>query len=154
MNDRFQMDPDEVRSTADQEHVYADGLDEAGIPPYDWLVSFLDNYGKIAWPVKNALDRYYAKRQQDYNALADQHRYTGDALRAFVRDMQHTDEDGSHAISNVFNDGPSGPGAAPLTPGPSGPGPLAGGPNGSMPIDPVGNGATPGADGADPTGSL
>jgi hypothetical protein len=146
MTDSLEFDPGEIQSVQGQEYVRSDGLREAGKPDYEWLGSFLDNYGKIALPMKQALDRYYAERELAYNALADQHQFMGDALGDFLNLMQRTDDEGGRAISNVFN-GPSGPGTVD---GPSGPAQLVVGPNGSMPIDPAARGATP--DAATPVG--
>jgi hypothetical protein len=156
MTDRFQMDPGEVQSIRGQEYARADGLREAGIPHYDWLAQFPDSYGKTAWPVLQALNRYYAERERAFNALADQHRKMADALGTFLINMQRTDEDGAHDIRNAFNDGPREPatGAQPPAGGPPpGGGVPDGGPGPGVVVTPTGPPGTTPSVGATPVGS-
>ncbi|WP_327113575.1 type VII secretion target [Nocardia sp. NBC_01730] len=164
MPNRIDIDPAVLRQLASQHDQVARDTREWAKPPSDWLASFLPTYGKIAYPVYDALERYYDARQRAGEALAAEHDRTAESLRASADAYEQADEDFGARIRQAggLTDsqpsttpvsspaGPNGP-ATPSTPSPVGPppvgGPIAAGPDGtqtplgSIPGGP--NGATP-----------
>lgn len=163
------IDPAVLRQLALQHDQVERDTREWAKPPSEWLANFLPTYGKIAWPVYEALERYYDARQRAGEALADEHARTAKALRDSADAYEQTDLDGAAQIRQVggLTDGqsppmvpagaspdplgPSGP-TPPFTPPPGGPppggGPTSVGPDGTQ-NNPLGaqpgaqNGATP-----------
>lgn len=93
MPDRMEIDPEVLRQLAIQHDRVARDTREWAQPPTAWLDSFLPTYGKIAYPVYNALMRYYDARKRAGEHLADQHDQTAASLRAAADTYEHTDED-------------------------------------------------------------
>ncbi|MEV6325745.1 type VII secretion target [Nocardia sp. NPDC051787] len=167
MPNGIEVDPAVLRQLALQHDQVERDTREWAKPPTDWLASFLPTYGKIAWPVYEALERYYDARQRAGDALADEHARTAKALRDSADAYEQADLDGASQIRQAggLTDGqsppvvpvgastdPLGPGGPtqPFTPPPGGPpgGPTSVGPDTTQ-TSPLG--AEPGQNGATPS---
>ncbi|WP_083889857.1 type VII secretion target [Nocardia pneumoniae] len=178
MPDRMEIDPAVLRQLALQHDQVERDTREWAKPPSEWLANFLPTYGKIAWPVYEALERYYDARQRAGEALADEHARTAKALRDSADAYEQSDLDNAALIRQAggLTDSqssptipvgastdplsPSGP-TQPFAPPPGGPppgGPTSVGPDGTQ-NNPLGaepggqNGATPSTTGA-PSGPV
>ncbi|MBF6164669.1 hypothetical protein IU486_07760 [Streptomyces gardneri] len=179
MPNSMEIDPAVLRQLADQHDRVARDTREWAKPPADWLANFLPTYGKIAYPVYEALERYYDARQRAGEALASEHERTRDSLRASADAYEQSDEDFASHIRQVggVTDQPSltapvgsstdplgssGP-TMPSTPVPGGPSdvPISAGPTSAGPtsVGPDGTQNTPagtspgGPNGASPSGT-
>ncbi|WP_181725615.1 type VII secretion target [Nocardia gipuzkoensis] len=177
MPNSMEIDPAVLRQLADQHDRVARDTREWAKPPADWLANFLPTYGKIAYPVYEALERYYDARQRAGEALAYEHERTRDSLRASADAYEQSDEDFASHIRQVggVTDQPSptmpvgnstdpfgptgptspvtaGPGDGPVPAGPTaaGPAPTSVGPDGTQ-NNPLGT-SPGGPNGASPTG--
>ncbi|WP_330232511.1 type VII secretion target [Nocardia sp. NBC_00508] len=164
----MEIDPAVLRQLASQHDQVARDTREWAKPPADWLANFLPTYGKIAFPVYEALEKYYDARQRAGDALAGEHERTRDSLLASAEAYEDADDefgsqirqaggliDGSPlpvAPAGPSSDSPGPDGSTPpFTPPPGGPpgGPTAVGPDGTQNNNPLGttpgesNGATP-----------
>ncbi len=121
----MEIDPAVLRQLAEQHRQVARETRDWAEPPHDWLKSFIDTYGKIAQPVKDALDDYYGARYRAGRALADEHDTTADNLIAAAKSYEEADDqiaqdlrragDGigaSHGTPTVSS--PHGPGTSPV----------------------------------------
>ncbi|WP_433491898.1 type VII secretion target [Nocardia grenadensis] len=145
MPEWLDIDPAVLRQLASQHRQVAAETREWAQPPAEWLANFEPTYGKIANPVKEALERYYEARQRAGEALAREHDQTADSLIESAEAYERTDLEGAANIGRALedSDGPRGigdPGIAPASI-PSGP------PSGPPPGGPAGESATPGAPG-------
>ncbi|MGO4617644.1 type VII secretion target [Nocardia sp. 2YAB30] len=149
MPNRIDIDPAVLRQLASQHDQVARDTREWAKPPSDWLASFLPTYGKIAYPVYDALERYYDARQRAGEALAVEHERTRDSLLASADAYEQADEEFASQIRQAggLTDnqssttpvgspvGPSGP-TTPSTPSPVGSppssGPISVGPDGTQ----------------------
>ncbi|MEU6831340.1 type VII secretion target [Nocardia beijingensis] len=141
MPESMEVDPAVLRQLAEQHRRVARDTREWAKPPTEWLANFLPTYGKIAYPVYEALERYYDARQRAGEALASEHDRTADSLRASADAYEQSDEDFAHQIrkSNDLFDQPSstGPGTSHPYPSQSTPPPSASTPgDGPMTADP------------------
>ncbi|MEU1998405.1 type VII secretion target [Nocardia gamkensis] len=93
MPNSMEIDPAVLRQLADQHDRVAHDTREWAKPPTEWLANFLPTYGKIAYPVYEALERYYDARQRAGEALASEHDRTADSLRASANAYERSDED-------------------------------------------------------------
>lgn len=146
MPDSMDIDPAVLRQLAGQHDQVAIDTRNWSEPPYDWLATFQDSYGKIAEPVYQALQRYYSARQEAGNALADEHEHTAAALRAAADAYEAIDHEiGANigAATDPFH-GPGGPH--------SGPDPVPGDPGATNGHSPSGPGAQPVHAGGPPAG--
>ncbi|MFI5535260.1 type VII secretion target [Nocardia sp. NPDC051900] len=98
MPNSMEIDPAVLRQLADQHDRVAADTREWAKPPADWLASFLPTYGKIAYPVYEALERYYDARQRAGEALASEHDRTADSLRRSADAYEQSDEDFARQI--------------------------------------------------------
>ncbi|WP_174187150.1 type VII secretion target [Nocardia barduliensis] len=178
MPNSMEIDPAVLRQLADQHDRVARDTREWAKPPADWLANFLPTYGKIAYPVYEALERYYDARQRAGEALASEHDRTADSLRASAAAYEQSDEDFASHIRQVggVTDQPSPtmpvatspdsfgpgvpaqpvaslPGDGPVQAGPTsaGPTPTSAGPDGTQ-NNPLGT-SPGGPNGASPTGT-
>ena len=94
----MEIDPAVLRQLAEQHRQVARETREWAQPPYDWLASFIPTYGKIAQPVKDALDDYYDARKRAGDKLADDHDHTADQLIAAAESYENAD----HGIASDF----------------------------------------------------
>src|SRR5438128_1256188 len=158
MPDSLNVDLQLLYDLANQHDQVAEDTRQWAQPPSEWLGTFTDTYGKIAYPVYAALTRYYDARQSAGEALAQGHNQTAKALRDSAAAYQRADEAGAAGVNRAgdpFSEhsGPSGvvsptgptasdgfgrPGGGPAThaAGPSGGavgGPMAGAPTPSGP---------------------
>ncbi|MFE7744975.1 type VII secretion target [Nocardia sp. NPDC057455] len=101
MPNSMEIDPAVLRQLADQHDRVARDTREWAKPPTEWLASFLPTYGKIAYPVYEALERYYDARQRAGEALAGEHDRTADSLRASADAYEQSDEDFASHIRQV-----------------------------------------------------
>lgn len=160
MPDRLEIDPAVLRQLASQHEQVARDTREWAKPPTEWLANFEPTYGKIAHPVKVALERYYAARERAGIALAQEHEDTAKKLRDSADSYERTDDEGAAAISRNGDEFHGSPGSVEPPPpattspvaepgaGPT-PGPVAG-PSGLPSNGTVGSvpgGAAPGAPG-------
>ncbi|MBF6467319.1 hypothetical protein IU427_19335 [Nocardia beijingensis] len=100
-NSSMEIDPMVLRQLADQHDRVARDTREWAKPPTEWLANFLPTYGKIAYPVYEALERYYDARQRAGEALASEHDRTADSLRASADAYEQSDEDFAQYIRQV-----------------------------------------------------
>ncbi|WP_280373369.1 type VII secretion target, partial [Nocardia abscessus] len=142
MPNSMEIDPAVLRQLADQHDRVARDTREWAKPPADWLANFLPTYGKIAYPVYEALERYYDARQRAGEALASEHERTRDSLRASADAYEESDDNFASQIRQAGDDtgqpsftGPVGTSTDPL--GPSGPTPPFTPPPGGPPSGPV-----------------
>ncbi|MGW0179026.1 type VII secretion target [Nocardia sp. NPDC003345] len=162
MPDRLDIEPAVLRQLADQHDQVAAETREWAQPPSDWLANFEPTYGKIADPVKRALEEYYGARLRAGEALAREHEQTARDLRDSADEYERSDLDGASAVGRAGEDpggrspfgdsAPAGSGPAVNAPGNSEPSPVAAVPNtnGSAPIGtapPTGPVAPAGSDG-------
>ncbi|WP_228838409.1 type VII secretion target [Nocardia amamiensis] len=162
----MEIDPAVLRQLASQHDQVARDTREWAKPPTEWLANFLPTYGKIAFPVYEALEKYYDARQRAGEALAGEHERTRDSLLASAEAYEHADQDFGSQIRQAGDlagpslptvpggtspDSPDTSGSTPpFTPPPGGPpgGPTAVGPDGTQ-NNPLGstpaesNGSTP-----------
>lgn len=162
MPEWLDIEPAVLRQLANQHDQVAAETREWAKPPSDWLANFEPTYGKIANPVKEALERYYDARMRAGEALAREHEQTAKSLRDSADAYERGDAEGAAAIANSGDEsgGPGstfdGPAAAPAQqPAPVASDPAAtppgeattpvaaAGPNGAGPVSPPA-GATPG----------
>ncbi|MEU2101709.1 type VII secretion target [Nocardia sp. NPDC019255] len=119
----MEVDPVVLRQLEEQHRRVGRDITEWAKPPTEWLANFLPTYGKIAYPVYEALVRYYDARQRAGEALAKEHERTADSLRASADAYEQADEDFANQIrkSNDLFDQPSptGPGTSHSLPYPS-----------------------------------
>ncbi|MGK8503843.1 type VII secretion target [Nocardia asiatica] len=157
MPNSMEIDPAVLRQLADQHDRVARDTREWAKPPADWLANFLPTYGKIAYPVYEALERYYDARQRAGEALASEHDRTADSLRASADAYEQSDEDFASHIRQVggVTDQPSPTMPVPASTDPFGPGgptpPVAVGPDGPVQAGPTSTGTTPTSAGPDGT---
>ncbi|WP_306360048.1 type VII secretion target [Nocardia sp. CC227C] len=149
MPDRMDIDPEVLRQLANQHDRVARDTREWARPPSAWLDNFLPTYGKIAYPVYNALVRYYDARQRAGERLADQHDQTAASLRAAANGYERTDDDIASGLRRA-GDEFGAPSQAPGTPGIGQPAPVNGAPSADAPAvtTPGGTNADAGLNGA------
>lgn len=90
---RMEIDPAVLRQLASQHDQVARDTREWAKPPADWLANFLPTYGKIAFPVYEALEKYYDARQRAGDALAGEHERTRDSLLASAEAYEDADDE-------------------------------------------------------------
>ncbi|GAA5104430.1 type VII secretion target [Nocardia iowensis] len=73
-------------------------------PPAEWLASFESTYGKIAEPVRVALERYYGARELAGLNLAQRHADTATMLREAADAFDRNDADSGAMISLAGGD--------------------------------------------------
>ncbi|MGK8520056.1 type VII secretion target [Nocardia asteroides] len=146
MPDITDIDPPFLRQLRDQHRRVGADILKWAEPPTEWLANFLPTYGKIAYPVYEALEKYYDARKRAGQALAAEHFRTADSLDASADAYEQADQDFGMQIRRAgdLTDqpvstipvgtttdplGPSGP-TTPFTPPPGGP---PGGPVSSAP---------------------
>ncbi|MEU2043265.1 type VII secretion target [Nocardia niwae] len=100
-NSSLEIDPAVLRQLADQHRRVAADTREWAKPPAEWLANFLPTYGKIAYPVYEALERYYDARQRAGEALASEHDRTAESLRASADAYEQSDDDFAQHIRQV-----------------------------------------------------
>lgn len=137
MPEWLDIDPAVLRQLASQHRQVAAETREWAQPPTEWLANFEPTYGKIANPVKEALERYYEARQRAGEALAREHDQTADSLIESAEAYERTDAEGAADIGRALEDPdrprgtvgdpaiapagiPSGPPSAPPAGGPAG----------------------------------
>lgn len=162
MPDGLYIEPAVLRQLASQHDQVARDTREWAKPPTEWLANFEPTYGKIADPVKRALERYYDARQRAGEALAKEHENTRDSLLAAADAYEQADDDMGRNIARIAD--PDGPGLlVPAGPTPNGlitpglDGPTSSGPTpvGAPPGDvsaPAATTATPPPAATSPTG--
>ncbi|MGQ4619694.1 type VII secretion target [Nocardia sp. R7R-8] len=101
MPNSMEIDPAVLRQLADQHDRVARDTREWAKPPTVWLANFLPTYGKIAYPVYEALQRYYDARQRAGEALAGEHDRTADSLRASADAYEQSDDEFAQHIRQV-----------------------------------------------------
>ncbi|WP_328391711.1 type VII secretion target [Nocardia sp. NBC_00416] len=101
MPEWLDIDPAVLRQLALQHDQVAAETREWAQPPVDWLANFEPTYGKIANPVKEALERYYDARLRAGEALAREHEMTAKSLRDSADDYERTDAEGASAVGSV-----------------------------------------------------
>ncbi|WP_051168631.1 type VII secretion target [Nocardia abscessus] len=138
----MEIDPAVLRHLRDQHLRVGDDIMKWAEPPTEWLANFLPTYGKIAYPVYEALERYYDARQRAGEALAAEHFRTAESLDASANAYEQADDDFASQIRQAGGDtaqpsftGPVGTSTDPL--GPSGPTPPFTPPPGGPPSGPV-----------------
>ncbi|PPJ19685.1 hypothetical protein C5E45_33085 [Nocardia nova] len=94
----MEIDPAVLRQLAEQHRQVARETRAWAEPPHEWLASFIPTYGKIAQPVKDALDGYYDARKRAGDKLADDHDHTADQLIAAAEAYENAD----HGIASDF----------------------------------------------------
>ncbi|MET8797771.1 type VII secretion target [Nocardia sp. NPDC004568] len=172
MPEWLDIDPAVLRQLALQHDQVAAETREWAQPPSEWLAKFEPTYGKIANPVKEALERYYDARLRAGEALAREHEQTAASLRESANAYERTDAEAAASVNRsgedvggrggTFGD-PASAGFAPTSTGPNsrlgapvvtGPGAGAGfGPStppGQMDPAAAANGAGQGPSGAPP----
>uniref|UniRef100_UPI0024560817 type VII secretion target n=1 Tax=Nocardia abscessus TaxID=120957 RepID=UPI0024560817 len=142
MPNGMEIDPAVLRHLRDQHLRVGDDIMKWAEPPTEWLANFLPTYGKIAYPVYEALERYYDARQRAGEALAAEHFRTAESLDASANAYEQADDDFASQIRQAGGDtaqpsftGPVGTSTDPL--GPSGPTPPFTPPPGGPPSGPV-----------------
>ncbi|MFD8249224.1 type VII secretion target [Nocardia sp. NPDC059691] len=151
MPNSMEIDPAVLRQLADQHRRVAADTREWAKPPADWLANFLPTYGKIAYPVYEALERYYDARQRAGEALASEHDRTADSLQASAAAYERHESEAASEIRRLMDDsghtsptglggsptdqyGPGGtrtpvaPGDSPVSAAPTSAGPVSAGP--------------------------
>lgn len=150
MPERLDIDPELLRQLALQHELVGNETWDWAQPPTDWLANFEPTYGKIANPVKEALERYYEARQRAGEALAREHWQTARSLRDSADTYERVDAEGARTVAD-----PDGEGRHPDTmfgsPAPLVNGGPVGNATGSGPV-PVGA-APPNGSGVMPTGT-
>ncbi|MEU1985858.1 type VII secretion target [Nocardia sp. NPDC019395] len=126
MPEWLDIDPQVLRQLALQHDQVAAETREWAKPPSEWLALFEPTYGKIAFPVKEALERYYDARQRAGEALAREHEQTAYSLRKSADDYERTDDEGAALLRPPVEDSTVGGGT-------SGSGPAVGSPIGTSP---------------------
>ncbi|MFC9897835.1 type VII secretion target [Nocardia sp. NPDC127579] len=101
MANGMDIDPEVLRRLADQHDQVAHDTRAWAQKPTEWLANFEPTYGKIAEPVRQALDRYYDARERAGNALAAEHEDTANSLRASADSYEQTDADSASLIRNT-----------------------------------------------------
>ncbi|MFI1461020.1 type VII secretion target [Nocardia carnea] len=146
MPERLDIDPELLRRLALQHDQVAAETREWAQPPSDWLANFEPTYGKIANPVKEALERYYTARLRAGEALAREHEETARSLRESADTYERTDAEGAAALEDPDADtrrtDPMFGSPAPSVNGPAGN--STGGPVPVGAVPPNGSGAVPG----------
>lgn len=104
MPERLDIDPELLRRLALQHDQVAAETREWAQPPSDWLANFEPTYGKIANPVKEALERYYTARLRAGEALAREHEETARSLRESADTYERTDAAGAAALEDPDGD--------------------------------------------------
>lgn len=154
MPERLDIDPDLLRQLALQHDQVAAETREWAQPPTEWLANFEPTYGKIANPVKEALERYYTARLRAGEALAREHEETARSLRESADTYERTDAAGAITVGGPDAENPRA-NTAFGSPAPLMNGGLAGNPAaGPVPVGattPNGSGMTP-AGATPPTG--
>ena len=122
----MEIDLPVLRQLEEQHRRVAAEIRDWAEPPHDWLRSFIPTYGKIAQPVKDALDDYYDARQRAGNALADDHDATADSLAAAARAYEEGDNEMGAQIRRAGDETSGGtpPSTSSPTPVSSGPSPI------------------------------
>ncbi|WP_280458661.1 type VII secretion target [Nocardia carnea] len=116
MPERLEIEPAVLRQLANQHDQVARDTREWARPPYEWLANFEPTYGKIANPVKVALEKYYDARQRAGEALAREHEQTAANLRASADSYELADQSGATGISRGGDEFTDTPGPVPNTP--------------------------------------
>ncbi|NKY59821.1 type VII secretion target [Nocardia flavorosea] len=149
MPDRLEIDPAILRQLAGQHEQVARETREWAKPPVEWLANFEPTYGKIANPVKVALERYYDARQRAGEALAREHDQTAESLLKAAESYERADAESAASIGRneeSFTGVPAGTPAPSVVP-PSGtnsvPGPIGGALGGLSGAPVAGVGAAP-----------
>ncbi|WP_280398897.1 type VII secretion target [Nocardia carnea] len=106
MPERLDIDPDLLRQLALQHDQVAAETREWAQPPTEWLANFEPTYGKIANPVKEALERYYTARLRAGEALAREHEETARSLRESADTYERTDAAGAITVAGPDADNP------------------------------------------------
>lgn len=132
MPERLEIEPAVLRQLANQHDQVARDTREWARPPYEWLANFEPTYGKIANPVKVALEKYYDARQRAGEALALEHERTAANLRASANSYEAADEGQAFDIGRSGDDFTDRPGAQPGPVLGAAQGPVLGGPVGGV----------------------
>ncbi|WP_459549681.1 type VII secretion target [Nocardia sp. X0981] len=150
------IEPEVLRQLADQHDRVAAETREWAQPPLDWLANFEPTYGKIAYPVQQALESYYDARQRAGEALAREHEQTARSLREAANAYERSDAESAAAITMAGEDY-TGRGGSPLDSAPptvrpvaaapvgENEAPVTAGPNGVGTTPPLGATTPPGA---------
>uniref|UniRef100_UPI000ADA0F37 type VII secretion target n=1 Tax=Nocardia sienata TaxID=248552 RepID=UPI000ADA0F37 len=99
MPERLEIDPAVLRQLALQHLLVAAETREWAQPPTEWLANFEPTYGKIANPVKEALERYYDARLRAGEALAREHEQTAASLRESADAYERADAEAAASLS-------------------------------------------------------
>lgn len=98
MPEWLDIDPAVLRQLALQHDQVAAETREWAQPPAEWLANFEPTYGKIANPVKEALERYYDARLRAGEALAREHEQTAASLRESANAYERTDAEAAASV--------------------------------------------------------
>ena len=105
MPERLDIDPELLRQLALQHEQVGNETWDWAQPPTDWLANFEPTYGKIANPVKEALERYYEARQRAGETLAREHWQTARSLRDSADTYERTDAEGARTVADPDGEG-------------------------------------------------
>ncbi|GAA5043396.1 type VII secretion target [Nocardia callitridis] len=97
----LEIDPDNLRRTAEQHRRTGAKLRKWGAIPHDWLADFQSSYGTIADQVFGALTDYYQRRYDSAHRQADRHDRTADELDSTARAIEESDHRGSRDVSRA-----------------------------------------------------
>ncbi|MGI5220924.1 type VII secretion target [Nocardia sp. CA-290969] len=106
----LEIEPPVLRQLEEQHLLIAAEIRAWAEPPVEWLANFEPTYGKIANPVKEALERYYEARRRAGEALAREHEQTAKSLHDAADAYERGDAEGAAAIEQAGNE-VSGPGS-------------------------------------------
>ncbi|WP_328393408.1 ESX-1 secretion-associated protein [Nocardia sp. NBC_00416] len=95
------IDPNALRRLASQHDEAAQTIRRWARMPTEWLGSFQNGYGKIAEPVRLAMQSYFEARVAAGNILADKHLRVSASLRTAADIYEHTDAAGASAINSL-----------------------------------------------------
>lgn len=104
MPEWLDIDPAVLRQLALQHDQVAAETREWAQPPSEWLANFEPTYGKIANPVKEALERYYDARLRAGEALAREHEQTAASLRESANAYERTDAEAAASVNRSGED--------------------------------------------------
>ncbi|MEV0367391.1 type VII secretion target [Nocardia fusca] len=104
MPEWLDIDPAVLRQLALQHDQVAAETREWAQPPSEWLANFEPTYGKIANPVKEALERYYDARLRAGEALAREHEQTAASLRESADAYERTDAEAAASVNRSGED--------------------------------------------------
>lgn len=125
MPDYLDVKPEQLRRSAEEQHLAAVNIRKWGEIPHEWLAKFSSGYGTIADPLRASLVAYYNRRHERAERLAANHERARDNLLAAADRFEGKDEAGAHQIVRTSGDDgrvPSGGPAQGAPPGPAGTG--------------------------------